>query len=40
MEVIYVVYRLDGLGWHDIRTKFHEDWFGHSDKIKVITLTI
>jgi hypothetical protein len=26
------------LRWHDIHTKFHEDWFGHSGNI--ITSTI
>jgi uncharacterized membrane protein len=27
---IYKVHRRDGLRWHDIHTKFHEDWFRHS----------
>jgi hypothetical protein len=30
----------DGLRWHDMYTKFHEDWFGYSGNIKVITLTV
>jgi hypothetical protein len=38
--MIYEVHRSDGLKRHDIRTKFHEDWFGHSGNIKVITWTI
>jgi hypothetical protein len=29
----YEVYRSDGLGWHDIHTKFHEDQFRHSSNI-------
>jgi hypothetical protein len=29
-----------GLRWHDTHTKFHEDWFGPSSNIKVITSTI
>jgi hypothetical protein len=31
---------LNGLRWHDIHTKFHGYWFGHSGNIKAITLTI
>jgi hypothetical protein len=30
---------LNGLKWHDIQTKFPEDWFGNSGNIKVITST-
>jgi hypothetical protein len=30
MEGIYEVCRWDGLRCHDIRTKFHADWFRHS----------
>jgi hypothetical protein len=37
MGVIYEVYRYDGPRWHDINTKFHEDCFGHSSTVKVIT---
>jgi hypothetical protein len=29
-EGIYEVSRWDGLRCHDIHTKFHKDWFGHS----------
>jgi hypothetical protein len=25
---------------HDLHTKFHEEWFGHSDNINVITSTV
>jgi hypothetical protein len=38
--LIYEVYRRDGLRWHGMHTKFHEDFFGHSSNIKVITRTI
>lgn len=31
MGEIYEVCRLDGLRRHDIRTKFHTDWFSHSE---------
>jgi hypothetical protein len=27
IEVIYEVHRWHGLRWHNIHTKFHEDWF-------------
>jgi hypothetical protein len=30
MGRIYEVHRWDGLRCHDIRTKFHKDWFSHS----------
>jgi hypothetical protein len=40
MEVIYEVHRWDGLTWHNIHIEFHENWFGHSGSIKVITLII
>jgi hypothetical protein len=33
MGVIYEVHRRDGLTRHDMDTKFHEDWFGHSSNI-------
>jgi hypothetical protein len=36
----YEVNCSDGLKWHDIRTKFHEDLFGHSGSINVITWTM
>jgi hypothetical protein len=35
--VIYEVHHWYGLRWHDTRTKFHEDRFGHSGNIQVIT---
>jgi hypothetical protein len=38
--VIYELHRWDGLKWHDICTKFHEDWFRNSGNIKVITSAI
>jgi hypothetical protein len=28
---IYEVYRSDALSFHDTQTKFHKDWFRHSD---------
>jgi hypothetical protein len=34
----YEVDHWDGLRWHDIRIKFHEDWFGHASNINVIYL--
>jgi hypothetical protein len=40
MGVIYEVHRWDGVRWHDIRTKFQEDWLGHSGNTKAITSTI
>jgi hypothetical protein len=40
MWVIYKVHCWDGLRWHDIHTKLHEDWFLLSGNIKVIALTI
>jgi hypothetical protein len=40
MGVIYEVSRWYGLKWHDTRTKFLEDVFGHSGNIKIITSTI
>lgn len=40
MAVIYEIHRRDGNRRHNILTKFHEDWFGHSGNIKVITSTI
>jgi hypothetical protein len=40
MGVIYELHRWDGLRSYDLNTKFHEDWFGHSGNIKVITSTI
>jgi hypothetical protein len=30
MGVIYNVHRWDGIRWHDIHTKSHDDLFGHS----------
>jgi hypothetical protein len=40
MELIYEVYFWDDPRWHDMHTRFHEDWFGHSGNCNVITLTI
>jgi uncharacterized protein involved in cysteine biosynthesis len=40
MRGIYEVQRSDGLRWHDIHTKFHDDWLGHLGNIKVIISTI
>jgi hypothetical protein len=34
MEAIYEVHPWDGIRWHDIHTKFHEDY---TSNIKVIT---
>jgi hypothetical protein len=39
MKEIYEVSPLAGLRWHDISTKFHEVWLGHSGNMKVITST-
>jgi hypothetical protein len=36
IEGIYEVHRLDGFMWHDKHTKFHEDWYGRSNNIKVL----
>jgi hypothetical protein len=41
MGMMYEIHRSDNLRCHDIHTKFHEDWFGHSGNIKaIITLTV
>jgi hypothetical protein len=40
IERIYEVHRRDGLRWHDIHKTFHEDWFGNSGNINVITSTV
>jgi hypothetical protein len=40
MGMIYDVHRCDGHRRHDIHTKFHEEWFGHSGNGNVITSTI
>jgi hypothetical protein len=40
MGVIYEVHRWADLRWHDMHTKFHEDWFGHSAIIKVVPSTV
>jgi hypothetical protein len=39
MGGIYKVLRWDGLRCHDIHTKFHKDWFGHSEINKGDTQT-
>jgi hypothetical protein len=31
MGGIYEVCRWDGLSRHDVHTKFHKDWFSHSE---------
>jgi hypothetical protein len=31
MGGIYEVCSWDGIRWHDIHTKFHNDWFSHSE---------
>jgi hypothetical protein len=40
LELTYEVHSWDGLRWYDMRTKFREDWFGHSGSIKGITSAI
>jgi hypothetical protein len=40
MGGIYEISHWNGLRWHDIHTKFHNDQFRHSSDIKVITSTI
>jgi hypothetical protein len=40
MGINYVVHCWDGIRGHNIHIKFHEDLFGHSGNITVITLTI
>jgi hypothetical protein len=40
MGLIYKIQISDGLRWDDIHTKLHEDWFGHSGNIMVITSSI
>jgi hypothetical protein len=37
---IYDVRHWDGLRWHDIRTKFHDDWFKHLSIFAVNTATV
>jgi hypothetical protein len=37
MREIYELCHWDGLRWHDIHTKFREDWFRNSGNIKVLT---
>jgi hypothetical protein len=34
---IYEVHRSDGFMQHDILTKFHEDLYGHSSNIKILS---
>jgi hypothetical protein len=36
---VYEVRRFDGLWWHDIHTKLHENPLGHWNNINVITST-
>jgi hypothetical protein len=40
MGLIQEVHCWAGHRWHDMHTKIHEYWFGHSNNIKVITSTI
>jgi hypothetical protein len=40
MGGIYELSRLNGLRWHDIHTKFHDDRFRNLSNITVITTTI
>jgi hypothetical protein len=40
MGEIYEARRWDGLRWHDIHTKFHDDLFRNSSNIKGITLIL
>jgi hypothetical protein len=35
-EGIYEVLRWDGFMRHDIRTKFHEDWYRRLSNVKVL----
>jgi hypothetical protein len=34
MKKDYEVHSYDGLRWHDINTKFHEDWYRRSINVK------
>jgi hypothetical protein len=34
---IYDVHHSDGFIWHDILTKFYEDWYEHSSNIKILS---
>jgi hypothetical protein len=36
MGGIYEVLSRDGFMWHDVHTKFHDDWFRHFSNITVI----
>jgi hypothetical protein len=40
MVGIYEVRRWNYITRHDVRTKFHEDWFRHLGNIKVFTATV
>jgi hypothetical protein len=40
MRGTYEEWHWDGLRWHDIRTKFHDDWFRHSSNVKLITSVV
>jgi hypothetical protein len=40
MQGIYELRRWGGLRWHDLHTKFHDDWIWHSSNTKVITSKI
>jgi hypothetical protein len=38
IEMINEVRHCDGIIWHDMHIKFHEDWYRHSSNIKVLLL--
>jgi hypothetical protein len=38
MRVTYEIHHSNG--WHDVFTKFHKDWYGHSNNIKVIACSV
>jgi hypothetical protein len=40
MEGMHEMHRWNGLGWEDVCTKGHGDWFTHLSNITVITATI
>jgi hypothetical protein len=33
MRAIYEVFCSDGMGWLDVCTEFHEDWFSHPEVV-------
>jgi hypothetical protein len=36
MRVTFEIHHSNDLDWHDIFSKFHKDWYGHSNNVKVI----